>query len=128
LEEFDGVALLASNRRQNIDTAFIRRLRYVLDFPRPKPPERLLIWQRLTAELVSEDRARELSNVLRSLSETLDLSGAQIKLALLAALFCARQAGEPLGLEHLYRGIEREFAKEGRGIEPGDRERIRRHA
>ena len=128
LEEFDGIALLASNRKQNIDNAFVRRIRFVMDFPRPQPGERLLIWRRLVAELVSPERAAALGALLGTVAETLDLSGAQIKLALLAAIFAARQAGRPLAREHLLAGIERELGKEGRGIEANDRERITRHA
>jgi len=92
LEDFDGVALLSSNKKQNMDSAFVRRLRYVMDFPRPKPAERLLIWQHLVSELVGIERAQELAPVLRDVADTLDLSGAQIKLALLAGIFDARQA------------------------------------
>jgi hypothetical protein len=127
LEEFDGIALLASNRKQNIDNAFVRRIRFVMDFPRPQPAERLLIWRRLVSELAGAERAAELGNLLGALAETLDLSGAQIKLALLAAIFAARQAGQPLALAHFLGGIERELGKEGRGIEANDRERIARH-
>jgi hypothetical protein len=127
LEEFDGIAMLASNRKQNIDTAFVRRLRFVMDFPRPKPAERLMIWQRLVSEMVSAERAAALADVLRSLADTLELSGAQIKLAVLSAIFASRQANTPLALEHLTAGVERELGKEGRGIEVDDRERIARH-
>jgi hypothetical protein len=127
LEEFDGIALLASNRKQNIDTAFVRRIRFVMDFPRPQPAERLLIWRRLVGELVGPACAEQLADLLRTLADALDLSGAQIKLALLAAIFLARQAGRPLAVDHLLRGIERELGKEGRGIEAHDRERIARH-
>jgi hypothetical protein len=127
LEEFDGIALLASNRKQNIDTAFVRRLRFVMDFPRPKPAERLIIWQRLVAEMVSVERASALAEVLRALADTLDLSGAQIKLAVLSAIFMSRETRVPLALDHLTGGVERELAKDGRGIEASDRERIARH-
>jgi hypothetical protein len=76
---------------------------------------------------VSDERLLALANVLRALADTLELSGAQIKLALLGAIFLARHAERPLALEHLLGGIERELAKEGRGIEAADRERITRH-
>jgi hypothetical protein len=127
LEEFDGIALLASNRKQNIDSAFVRRLRFVMEFPRPQPAERVLIWRRLVTELAGGERADALAGLLRALADTLELSGAQIKLGLLGAIFLARQDGRPLALEHLVRGIERELGKEGRGIEANDRERIVRH-
>jgi len=125
LEDFDGIALLASNRKQNIDSAFVRRIRYIMDFPRPRAAERRQIWQRLTRELAGEERLGALDKVLATIAELVDLSGAQIKLSLLAAIFCAREARAPLGLDHLYVGIERELAKEGRNGELGSKERFK---
>jgi hypothetical protein len=52
------------------------------------------------------------------------VSGAQIKLAVLAAIFMAQQTAEPLSLEHLLGGLDRELAKEGRSVTPRERERI----
>jgi len=45
MEQYEGVAILASNLRHNMDDAFLRRLRFVVDFPFPEPPQRRLIWQ-----------------------------------------------------------------------------------
>ena len=61
---------------------------------------------------------------LQIVSQEWELSGAQIKLSVLSALFLARQRGAPLGLAHLMSGIERELAKEGRGLSKRDRERV----
>ncbi len=66
LEGFDGIALLASNKRQNIDIAFVRRLRYVMDFPRPDAAERLRIWERLVRELLGDESAKELAPSFRT--------------------------------------------------------------
>lgn len=123
LEDHDGIALLASNKRQNIDAAFVRRIRYILEFPRPSPRERLLMWQRLTRELGDAERARELGVTLEG-AAAVDMSGAQIKLAVLAAIFLARQARERLAADHVLRGIEREFNKDGRNLGGRERERI----
>jgi hypothetical protein len=68
-----------------------------------------------------------LDPLLGSIAELVDLSGAQIKLALLGAIFCAKETGQPLGLDHLHRSIERELAKEGRSGEVGDKARFGRH-
>ena len=46
LEEYRGIVILATNKKQNIDPAFIRRVRYVLDFPRPNEEQRRQIWVR----------------------------------------------------------------------------------
>jgi len=78
-------------------------------------------------DLAGEDRAGPLDALLSAFAELVDLSGAQIKLALLGAVFCAKEAGQPVDLDHLYRGIERELAKEGRSGELGAKERFKRH-
>ena len=124
LEDYDGVALLASNKRQNIDSAFVRRIRYTLEFPRPQAAERLQIWRRLVASLAGSERRDALDAALRALSETVEISGAQIKLAVLAAVFVARQVEEPLALPHLLRGTQRELSKENRTLGAKERERI----
>jgi adenylate kinase family enzyme len=116
LENYPGVALLASNRKQNIDVGFTRRLRYILDFPRPAPDERKRIWQRLVTELFSAEDCRRLAPTLDALAQKLELSGAQIKLAVLSAAFASQRQGVCLGFEQLFAGAERELHKESRGL------------
>ena len=48
IESYQGIALLATNKKENVDTAFIRRLRYVLEFRKPGAGQRLCIWLQLT--------------------------------------------------------------------------------
>ena len=50
MEEYRGVAVLASNQRHALDTAFLRRLRFVVPFPFPSPRERALLWARAFPE------------------------------------------------------------------------------
>src|SRR5438045_12095 len=45
MERFKGIAILATNRKRDLDEAFLRRLRFVVDFPLPGAAERLRIWQ-----------------------------------------------------------------------------------
>ena len=83
IEDFDGIALLASNKRQNIDTAFVRRIRYMLDFPRPPPAS----GSHLAAARARAGRVRARGGARRALLGRVGnggASGAQIKLALLA--------------------------------------------
>jgi hypothetical protein len=127
IENFNGIALLSSNKRENMDGAFVRRLRYVLDFPRPIAHERLRIWRSVVGELAGTSALGELEQTLERFAQVLEMSGAQIKLATLSALFMARRAAQPLSFAHLFQGVTREFANEGRSISPKDRERIERH-
>ena len=128
IESFPGVALLATNLKANIDPAFLRRLRHLVEFPRPDATSQRTLWQRLVAELAGQAQATALEPTFASLSTGLDATGAQIKYAVLGALFEAQREGAPLGPGHLLVGIERELAKEGRSVGPRDRERILRHA
>ena len=74
----------------NLDPAFIRRLRYVLEFPQPDAAQRHRIWRQITAELAGTEIAAELEPSLERLAKEVPLTGAQIKYAILAALFMAR--------------------------------------
>ena len=128
LEEYDGVAILASNKKANMDPAFLRRMRYILDFPKPDAVQRGTIWRRVVGELAGGERVETLATLLETVARGVDLSGAQIKNAALAALFVADKRREPLSSEHLMKGIDRELGKEGRHVNPKERERIRRYA
>jgi adenylate kinase family enzyme len=128
LESYPGIALLASNRRQNIDVGFIRRIRYALDFPRPGATERRRIWQRLVAELCGPSDLARLEQAILVLSQKLELSGAQIKLAVLAACFASQRLGVPISLEHLIFGAERELNKESRGVTQAEQSQLFRQA
>jgi SpoVK/Ycf46/Vps4 family AAA+-type ATPase len=125
VEAYGGVALLATNRKSNIDPAFLRRIRYVLDFPKPSSVERAELWRRLVGELAGSESAMRLTPALDRLAESVEATGAQIKYAVLTALFAARRDSAPVGMTHLLRGLERELIKEGRALTERDRERLR---
>ncbi|KXK49560.1 MAG: AAA family ATPase [Anaerolineae bacterium] len=123
LENYDGIAVLATNRKGNIDPAFVRRLRYVLDFPKPDAAQRHTLWTRLIHGLAGDHAVRALGGLIDKLAAELELTGAQIKYAVLTAVFAARRDGTPIAADHILRGLDREMAKEGRAL--SDRERLR---
>jgi SpoVK/Ycf46/Vps4 family AAA+-type ATPase len=127
IENYQGVALLATNKKGNIDTAFIRRIRYVFEFPRPDAAERLRIWERVIGELAGTERLEDLTGNIKTLAGDVETTGAQIKFAVLAALFAAQRDGGQLGMRHLLRGLDHEFAKEGRALSDRERERLLCH-
>lgn len=127
LEEYRGIALLATNKKNNIDPAFTRRVRYVLDFPRPDVEHRGRMWRAVIASMTDADTVRDLEGTIDTLA-TVEATGAQIKNAVLAALFMARRHRSPLRMEHLVRGLEREMEKEGRSLGRLEREKVMRHA
>lgn len=126
LEDYQGIALLATNKKNNLDPAFIRRIRYVIDFPRPDLGQRRAIWRKIVGEMASPEILRRLEPTIAVLAETVDVSGAQIKNALLAALFGSRRTQKPLDIDHVIRGLERELGKEGRTLGERERARLRR--
>lgn len=123
IEEHPGIVLLATNKKENIDGAFLRRIRHVFCFPKPDQPRRERIWSRVLEALVERARHVALADWSRRLSDV-ELTGAQIKNAALAALFISRRRGEALGLPQLTRGISRELGKAGRSLSPRARGRI----
>jgi AAA+ superfamily predicted ATPase len=125
IEAFAGIAVLASNKKGNIDPAFLRRLRHVVEFPRPDGGQRRDLWGRLVQALAGADRAAALGRTLDALATDVELTGAQIKNCVLAAAFAARRDAAPVDTRHLIRGLERELIKDGRAL--SDRERARFH-
>jgi hypothetical protein len=126
LEDYRGIVVLATNKKQNIDPAFIRRVRYVFDFPRPDVAERRRIWRQVIGELCGRDTLQRLEVSIDALGANVDLSGAQIKGAVLASIFGARRRREPLAMPHLLQGLERELAKEGRTLGSREQDRLLR--
>jgi hypothetical protein len=124
LEEYRGIVILASNKKQNIDPAFTRRVRYLFEFPRPDTPERTRIWRQVIRELSGPDTSNQLESTTVALAANIEMSGAQIKNSVLASLFVARRSREPLAMTHLLRGVERELSKEGRALGSRERERL----
>jgi SpoVK/Ycf46/Vps4 family AAA+-type ATPase len=124
VEAYGGVALLTTNRKANIDPAFLRRIRYVLDFPKPGAVERAELWQRLVSELAGAEAAATLTPALDRLADPIEATGAQIKYAVLTALFAARRDGGEVTIAHLLRGLERELLKEGRALSERDHKRL----
>ena len=97
LEDYRGIVMLATNKKQNIDQAFIRRVRYVFDFPRPDVAERRRIWRQVIGELCGQATLQRLEETIDALGASVDLSGAQIKGAVLASIFAARRRQRAAG-------------------------------
>jgi len=113
IERFDGVAILATNRRQDLDTAFVRRLRFVIEFLAPRPEERLALWRRALLPTAPNGEAILDEIDWRYLSERLNMTGAEIKGTALGAAFMARADGTRIGMRHVLAAAQREMAKQG---------------
>ena len=126
IESYPGIAILSTNLKSNIDSAFTRRLRYLVEFPKPDDRLQRVMWTKFITGLADGQSAEELEPAIELLATTAEATGAQIKFAVLSAMFVARAEGKKLKARHLLIGIDRELAKEGRGVGPGEREMILR--
>jgi len=119
MEAFGGLAILATNRKSDLDNAFVRRLRFIIDFPYPSAAERRRIWERAFAPRVP------LRGVDFGRLAAFDLSGGNIHSVALNAAFLAAQA-EPkeVTMPLLLEAARMEYRKLGRPIDEGVFRRI----
>jgi len=118
LERFEGLAILATNLRQNIDPAFLRRLEFVVEFDEPDREDRFRLWQ---CHIPSPDLLDPEVN-LYELAALYPVVGAFIRNAAVAAAFLAARDGGLITRTHLVRAIRREYEKTGKafpGLPPG---------
>jgi SpoVK/Ycf46/Vps4 family AAA+-type ATPase len=116
LEQFQGVAVLASNRKSDLDPAFLRRIRCLVDFLPPGPAERVRLWQSALPEHSPSGAPLRGEIDWKLLGDKVVLTGAEIKLAALNAAFLARRQDQPIGMTHLLTSVRREFAKKGQTL------------
>jgi AAA+ superfamily predicted ATPase len=114
MEQFNGLAVLATNRKGDLDAAFVRRLRFIIDFAPPSASERERLW-RIALEGASDTAGRPLVAELdwAGLGREFDLTGAGIKSAALAAAFLARSEGSLICGRHVLAAARRELEKQG---------------
>jgi hypothetical protein len=110
MERFDGIAVLTSNLRANIDEAFLRRLDALLDFPLPTEGMRHQLWERHLPESLPRDDSVDIGFLARSFN----LAGGNIRNIALAAAFLAAADLRPLSMAALIRATAREYRKLGR--------------
>ena len=112
MELFEGIAILATNLRSNLDEAFARRLDSLIDFPEPEETDRLRLWDRCLGTLAP--RANDMD--LAFLARAFKLSGGNIRNIVLAAAYMAAEAGKPITMGDLVRATQREYRKLGRMV------------
>jgi hypothetical protein len=110
MELFDGIAILATNLRANLDEAFTRRLDSLVDFPEPEQEYRRQLWERSLGTTMP--RASDLD--LAFLAESFKLAGGGIRNIVVAAAYAAAEQGRPLSMADLIRATQREYLKMGR--------------
>ena len=110
MEAYQGLAILTTNLKSALDQAFLRRIRFFIEFPFPAWQERKLIWLKIFPEPTPTE---ELD--WRQLAQ-LNLSGGSIRNIALNAAFYAADAGESVMMKHILRATKRECKKLGRPL------------
>lgn len=109
IESYNGMAILATNLKQNIDAAFMRRFQSIIHFPAPRFPERVMIWERyLPSDLQLED-----SISLEKLARNYDLTASQINNIVQGCFIEARSKGQAhIERDNLRKNMQKELSKE----------------
>jgi hypothetical protein len=114
METYRGLAILTTNLKDAIDTAFMRRIRFIVQFPFPEAAHRREIWSKIfpvqtPVEGIDFDKLARLN-----------VPGGNIRNIALNAAFLAADLGEPVRMSHLLRAAAAEYAKLGKPLSGGE--------
>jgi hypothetical protein len=113
LEEYNGLVILCSNQRTNIDDAFARRLQSIVYFPLPEPSHRHLLWQNAFSPLASMEESLNLEWI----AHKYDLAGGSIiNVVQYASLQSLHRHENVIRRRDVLEGIRREYSKDGRTL------------
>jgi AAA+ superfamily predicted ATPase len=109
VEDYPGLIILASNFKNNLDDAFIRRFHALVHFPVPNAQERLVLWQKALPQKIAVDENVNLAEC----AQKYELTGAGIISVMhFAALQCLASRNGSITYQHIKEGIRREYMKE----------------
>jgi hypothetical protein len=110
VERFNGLVILTSNFKNNIDDAFLRRFNSIIKFSKPTMEERIKLWTNTIPKNVTVA-----NNLINQLAASYELTGAQIVGAIMhASLLALEEKATVLSKENILLGIKSEFDKEER--------------
>jgi ATPase family associated with various cellular activities (AAA) len=109
IEQYDGIAILATNLREHLDAAFTRRLQFIIDFPFPGEGERQRIWQICLPAGAPRDTGIDFERLGQ-----FRLSGGNIRNVVLHAAFLAAAQDRPIGMADMLQAVRRELHKMGK--------------
>ncbi|MER0240637.1 ATP-binding protein [Streptomyces sp. HSW2009] len=116
MESFDGIAVLTTNLRANVDEAFTRRLDVVAEFPVPTTAQRLALWERCLGGRLP--RGTDLD--LGFCADRFELSGGSIRACAVTAAYLAAESGTELSMYQVVTAVAREYRKLGRLVLEGE--------
>ena len=112
IERFQGLAVLATNLKESMDQAFVRRLHHVVVFDDPDVPTRRRLWEAHLRSVPAQSCDDPVD--VDWLAETAELAGGGIRNAVMAAAFAAAEAERPMGMHDVQEAVRAEYAKLGR--------------
>ncbi len=110
MESFDGIAILTTNLRANLDDAFTRRLDVIVDFLMPDAAQRHALWDHCLGPTLPRDGDLDLDFCARSF----ELAGGSIRACVVTAAYLAAESGRAVTTDHLVAAVQREYRKLGR--------------
>ena len=110
MEEYDGITIMSTNLLENIDSAFFRRISYIVHFPFPDVSERERIWRGMIPAGVPIEGELDFGYLARQF----EIAGGNIKNTAVTAAFLAAATGESLGLAHVLTALRYELTKQGK--------------
>jgi SpoVK/Ycf46/Vps4 family AAA+-type ATPase len=110
IESFDGIAVLTTNLRANVDEAFTRRIDVIADFPMPDAAQRLALWDRCLGAALP--RGDDLD--LAFCADRFELAGGSIRACAVTAAYLAAAAGRPVLMADVVSSVRQEYRKLGR--------------
>lgn len=118
MEAYDGVCVLATNYKHNIDPAFFRRMKYIVEFQFPDPDTREMLWR--TTIPKTTPLAEDVD--IRFLAERFEFAGGNIKNCILNAAFLAAADGDgqEVKMKHYLMAIKYEYVKTGKVFTKAD--------
>ncbi|MFB2891742.1 ATP-binding protein [Aerosakkonemataceae cyanobacterium BLCC-F50] len=105
MEAYQGLAILTTNLKDSLDTAFLRRIRFVVKFPFPDASERAEIWKRIFPKNTPIE-SLDFNRLAR-----LNVAGGNIRNIALNAAFLAADTGEAVAMKHLLEAAQNEYVK-----------------
>ncbi|MEW2568940.1 ATP-binding protein [Streptomyces sp. NPDC047070] len=114
MEAYRGLAILTTNMKKALDTAFLRRIRFVVDFPFPAEHERAEIWRRVLPPQTP------VKGIEPELLAQLTVAGGSIRNIALSGAFLAAEEGDRLQMRHMLAAARTEYLKLERTLTPGE--------
>lgn len=115
MEEHEGIVILATNFKKNMDEAFLRRLHFTIEFPLPDEMYREKIWRNIFPEETPVEKSLDFKFLA-----SFKITGGNIKNIALSAAFLAVGDSHIITMEHIIRAVKREFQKMGKICTQGE--------